>query len=186
MISRRTASNIYLAFTAFLLLSFVLGCRSIEERRRDRILYTELSFHEQAPLSSPDTNKVLMAEVAGMKFPMRATPFLSEASLVEAAIIDSPGGGYSLRLKFNDHGRLVVDSFTASNRGRRVGVHVRYGVRKETEVPLKQKWLAAPRISRNLIDGVIVFTPDTTREELDVIVQGLVNAAEENQRPWVF
>jgi preprotein translocase subunit SecD len=187
MSSGRGRINPYLWAALLLAAGVALGCRSIEDRRRDRILYTTLWFHEDAPLVTPDTNRVMVAEIAGVKLPVNTRPFLTEEALEEATLVDSPGGGYSLRLKFNDHGRLVIDTFTASHRGRQVGIYVRYGVRnKQPKVPLKERWLAAPRINRQINDGVIVFTPHATRVELQEILEGLRNAAVEAQRPWVF
>jgi preprotein translocase subunit SecD len=186
MRARPTGFNLYLFAVAALALAVVTGCRSIEDRRRDRIHYTALLLHADAPEASPDTNHVMVVNIAGAKVPVQTRPFLTEADLDEATVVDSPGGGYSLRLKFNDHGRLVVDTFTAAHRGRQVGIFVRYGVRKNKKVPLKEKWLAAPRVNRHIHDGVVLFTPNATREELDEIVRGLQNAAAEGRKPWVF
>ena len=44
-------------------------------------------------------------------------------------------------------------------------------------VTTEARWLAAPRISQRIKDGVLVFTPDATREEAERIVRGLNNVA---------
>ena len=40
------------------------------------------------------------------------------------------------------------------------------------------RWLAAPRINKRIADGVLVFTPDATREEAEQIALGLNNLAQ--------
>jgi murein DD-endopeptidase MepM/ murein hydrolase activator NlpD len=42
------------------------------------------------------------------------------------------------------------------------------------------RWLAAPIITRRISNGVLVFTPDCSREEADQLVLGLNNVAKEN------
>ena len=43
------------------------------------------------------------------------------------------------------------------------------------------RWLAAPVFTKRITDGVLVFTPDCTREEADRIVKGLKLAIKRNQ-----
>ncbi len=42
----------------------------------------------------------------------------------------------------------------------------------------QMRWIAAPVIKERLGDGVLVFTPDTTRQEAERIVSGLTRVAE--------
>ena len=58
-------------------------------------------------------------------------------------------------------------------------VYEKLGARPE-EVPLL--WLAAPMTNKRISDGVLVFTPDASREEADRIVLGLNNVAKEAQK----
>ena len=45
---------------------------------------------------------------------------------------------------------------------------------------MKDRWLGAPRVTHRIKDGVLIFTPDTDREEAEQIVLGLNNLAEKN------
>ena len=44
-----------------------------------------------------------------------------------------------------------------------------------------ERWLAAPKISQPITNGLLIFTPDATEEEARQIVQGLNNAAKKYQ-----
>jgi hypothetical protein len=46
------------------------------------------------------------------------------------------------------------------------------------------RWLAAPVISHRIGDGVLVFTPDATREEAEEIALGLNNVAKKTHT-WI-
>jgi hypothetical protein len=187
MRSRATHFNWYLLCLVMLALTLGTGCTSIEDRRKNRAFYTELWFHRVPPQNTPETNRVMIIELAGMRMPVERRPWLTEENLVDASVIDSPGGGYGLELRFDDHGRLLLESFSSANRGQHVAIFVRYGVRKDQkEVPLEERWLAAPLISRPIVEGIVTFTPNVPKPELYRIVDGLQKAAELNAKPWVF
>ena len=43
------------------------------------------------------------------------------------------------------------------------------------------RWLAAPLVQTHITDGLLVFTPDATREEADQIAAGLNTVAKKLQ-----
>jgi hypothetical protein len=187
MRSRPICFNRYLWCLLALAVGVAVGCTSLEDRRKNRVHYTELWLHAVGPQASPDTNRMMIIEVAGMRMPVHRRPFLTEEHLVDATVIDSPGGGYALQLRFDDHGRLLLESHSTANRGNHVAVFARYGIRKDQKkTPLEERWLAAPLITRPLVEGVIVFTPSVSKVELYQIVDGLQKAAELAAKPWVF
>lgn len=167
-------------------LTVAAGCKSPEQRNRNKVHYTELFFHGGAPGGLADTNRVMVVNVAGYPVAIQKQAFLTEVDLEDAEVVDSPGGGYALRLSYNDHGRLVLDTYAAANRGKQIAIFARYGVRKDKEVPLTEVWLAAPLMTRQIPDGIITFTPTVDKEELYRILDGLRNAIEVNHKPWVF
>jgi hypothetical protein len=163
------------------------GCTSPENRNKNRAHYTELWLYEGLPGTNIDTNKAMAVMVANVPLVVRKSPFLTEEHLEEADIVDSPGGGFSMQLRFDDHGRYELDAFTGRHRGRNLVIFARYGVRKtEDKIPLKEAWLGAPLINRQINDGVIIFTPSGNKEELYSILDGLRNAIKVQHKPWVF
>ena len=77
-------------------------------------------------------------------------------------------GGFSIVLRFDFHGKLALEHASTAYKGNRIAIHAQFPERR---------WLAAPRVSTRITDGVITFTPDATREEAELIVQGLNNVA---------
>jgi preprotein translocase subunit SecD len=99
--------------------------------------------------------------------------FLTEADIAEAKLVEVLGG-FALRIQFNQHGTWTLEQFTTTNPGKRIALLCRFGP-KFKEV----RWLAAPRISQRISNGVLTFTPDATREETEQIVLGLNNMAKQ-------
>ena len=69
-------------------------------------------------------------------------------------------------------GTVLLEECTAANRGRRIAIFSQFG-----EKIKDYRWLAAPVITRRISDGVLVFTPDATREEAEEIALGLNNVS---------
>jgi len=98
-------------------------------------------------------------------------PVLNEAHIAAAEVLQSDEG-LALKLILNTQGAWLLDSLSVSQKGKRIGIAARW---KEG------RWLGAPRLNRRISDGVIVFVPDATPEELDWIVKGVNNLANKNK-----
>ena len=81
-----------------------------------------------------------------------------EATVVEAV------GGFMLRIQYDRHGTGVLEIATHRMRNQHIAIHSSF---PET------RWLAAPIIDGPISNGLLVFTPDATREEADRIAKGL-------------
>jgi hypothetical protein len=70
--------------------------------------------------------------VTSNKFPytVQRDPFLTEADLSKASIINDPDGdgGYSIQLVFNEHGTLLMDMYTADNKGKHIIVFSQFPI----------------------------------------------------------
>src|ERR1700685_396290 len=57
-------------------------------------------------------------------FTVAREPFLTEADLKRARIVEAPSqdGSYFIELAFNEHGTLLLDMMTADNKGRHIVV----------------------------------------------------------------
>ena len=101
--------------------------------------------------------------------------FLSEAFITEAKVI-SVMDGFAVTVQFDHRGSMLLEQYSAGNRGRHLAVRARFG--KDLD---QTRWLAAPLIAGKMANGVLTFTPDATREEADQIVLGLNNVAKKIQ-----
>ena len=163
----RNAFNLYLLAAVFL-----IGCKLPQEKidaaeaRRQKKQMSTLRLHLETP-NSLDTQAVSVLRASPILVKVDSDSFLDERDVVSAKVADFMGG-FVIQVKFNDHGKLVLDTTSTSNRGRRVAIMSDFG---------QQRWLAAPILSHRISDGVLSFTPDATREEAQRIVRGLNNTA---------
>src|SRR5256885_14196642 len=151
-----------------LVVAFVAGCKTTGERNRDRAIST-FRLHLEGNPGRTETTAVI--QIAGVELYVNNLPFLDERSVTNAAVVDTRDGGFAIRVRYDRHGTLVLDSVTAENRGRRMAIFTQYGAGKLE----RSRWLAAP--SSPVTDGQLIFTPMATREEAEEIVLGLNNVA---------
>ena len=98
-------------------------------------------------------------------------PILTEADLISARTLETPDGGFSLELRFEQTASWRLEQFTAVNPGKHLAIYGHWG-----EKPEDGRWLAAPLIARRNATGVVAFTPDASHEEIEQMVQGLNEA----------
>ena len=169
-------------FNAYLLLvvaSLAVGCKSAEERRQAKSV-TAFRLHLEADPGGTESSAVI--EIAGAKLSVNNTPFLDESSITNAAVVETRDGGFAIRVQYDRHGTLVLDSVTRSNRGRHLGIFTQFGHEKLEQT----RWLAAPFIGSSISGGVLIFTPNSTREEAEQVVLGLRNVSEKRRKgSWI-
>ena len=156
----------------------VCGCQSFGEPNPKKQLAT-LRLHLEASRDGSKANEpVPIYRETPIMVNVEKAPFLTEADVVEAKVVDVVGG-FALRIQFNHPGTTTFEQYTTENRGRRIAVFSQFGVKLSDN-----RWLAAPLISRRTSDGMFIFTPDATREETEEIALGLNNVAKKIQT-WI-
>jgi hypothetical protein len=163
-------------FNLYLRLALVLplagGCLSPESLAKRRP--AKISIHLE---THPDGTNLNEAVPIYRKEPVMVTveriPFLNELNVSEAMVINVVGG-FALRLQMDRQGIRLLEEKSAASAGRRFAIYCKFGPNLETA-----RWLAAPVISGRISDGVLVFTPDATREEAEEIAQALSNVGRE-------
>jgi preprotein translocase subunit SecD len=167
--------NLYFSVALAAIVLLAAGCLTPEERRQRKMQAT-LRMHLSARPNETELREPVI--VAGTTLYVEKAFFLDERSIEQVSIVDAPGGGFSIRLEFNDHGRMVLESVTAANPGRQIAIFTQFGAQALDQA----SWLAAPRIPRRITDGVIVFTPGVSREAAEEIVLGLSNVAAKQKK----
>jgi preprotein translocase subunit SecD len=170
---RLAAFNIYLCGMGCVLLALA-GCTSpltydSEEKDTARQI-TLLRMHvEELPDPLKRTIEVPVFRSRPVLVTVNRSPFLTEANVISAEIVDEPGG-FSIQIEFERQGRWLLDKYTAQYYQRRIAVFAAFG---------EDRWLAAPKIQQVISDGKFRFTPDASREEAIRIVRGLKNLAKQ-------
>lgn len=164
--------NIYFVLLALILF---VGCRTAEERKQAKIMST---FRLHLETHQGGTESGAVVEIAGAKIYVNNAPFLDETSVTNAAVVDTRDGGFAIRVQYDRHGALVLDTVTTSNRGLHLAIFSQFGPGKLEQT----RWLAAPYIGASITSGVLIFTPNCTRAEADEVVLGLNNVAKDLER----
>ncbi|MBT5928400.1 MAG: hypothetical protein HOH33_17495 [Verrucomicrobia bacterium] len=169
----RLRVSINIIFTTVFLLS--IGCQT-GERSKDK-KYSLMNFHlEATPDGTGRTGYVPIYRASPIQIGVYNEAFLDVGYITQASVVEAIGG-FSIRIQFDEIGSKRLQTITTTSRGRRIAIHSNFD---------DSRWLAAPMIDRTVTDGVLIFTPDATREEADRIVVGINNVAEDLAKPYVF
>ena len=91
--------------------------------------------------------------------------------MTSASLVETPGG-FAVNIQFNQTGTWTLEQFTGSNPGKHLVIFGQW-----SDKLVDGRWLAAPVISHRIADGLLSFTPDASREEIEQFVTGLNNVA---------
>lgn len=170
------AQRFNLYFALLLAAVSVCGCKTDGHDQRDKAV-AALRVHIQSSpdnagdLSTVQTVSVLRADP--VLVPIAQEPILTEANIVAARVINTPGG-FSLEVQFDESGALVLEQYSATFLGKHFVIFGQWG-----DKLANGRWLAAPLITSRISNGVLAFTPDMSRAEAGQLVLGLNNVAKE-------
>jgi len=171
MVTRPGRFNAKLAWLAVLLAA---GCSTIGEKRDKSV--AALRVHLEVPADTMGRSaKVPIYRAQPVMFNVENNPFLHEGFVQEAKVIEVTGG-FALQIQFDHRGTMLLEQYSARNPGKHFAVWAQFGKK-----PLHDRWLAAPKVGRRIPDGLLVFTPDATREETEKIAIGLNNVVGNTQ-----
>ena len=202
--------NIYFTLAAVF---FAAGCGTTDpshskKEQKTLRLYLECSHAE---LTHVGTVLVTRDKVP---FMVDREPFLDEADIIKAALVEDPSGDgtFSIQVGFNEHGSLILEMMTTSNKGRHIVVFSQFPkpgekqpkVRRQNhnnpddeavaekeaaapppeapDKPRRSAWLSAVLVRDRIGNGVFRFIPDASHEEAARIVRGLKNVIAESKR----
>jgi hypothetical protein len=212
----RRSFNIYFALVC---LALAGGCAAIREVKKETSPKKEQStirlYLEGQKADRTSTGTVLVTR-GKIPFTVEREPFLDEGDLAQASIVNDAGGegGYSIQLTFNDHGTLLLDMYTADNKGKHIIVFSQFPTPGQKAHQAKKKtddsddadlvepstieppaganatrqsgWLAAVLIRQRISNGLFRFTPDASRAEGNRIVRGLRNVIGKEKKKEQF
>ncbi|HEX3889669.1 MAG TPA: hypothetical protein VHX90_02370 [Verrucomicrobiae bacterium] len=166
--------NVY--FTVAAAMALLCGCQTSPQDKADKKVGA-LRVHVETnpgPEGTSQTISVLRSDPVAVT--ISQDPILTEANLIAAKIIESPGG-FAIEVKFDEISASSLEQFTAANPGRHLAIYGQWG-----EKLANGRWLAAPLITHRIADGRLTFTPDASRDEADQLVLGLNNVAKKIQK----
>ena len=153
--------NLYLLAAVSVLLC--AGCATHKKKE----LVTSLRVHVEAKENTTFARKIKVFESHPIEMTIDQSPLLTDAEVDKASVVDALGG-FALVIQFDKRGQWLLDQHTSLNLGRHLAIFVQYGEKSE-----KACWLAAPILSNRISDGALIFTPDVSREDAELIAKGL-------------
>src|SRR5689334_11063955 len=129
-----------------LLMGLLLGCKTGEERKKSKEASTLRLYLESD--EGGHSGGVSVYRASPVQLSVDREPFLTEADLESAAVVEARGG-FALQAQFNGHGALVLEGVTVAHKGRHIAIQSFFG---------ESRWLAAPLITRRIANGELVFT----------------------------
>jgi preprotein translocase subunit SecD len=166
MVIARTCFNLYLLLSFAVLLGG--GCSSTKKERAMPL--STLRIHMEVSATPMDFSvAVPIYRAHPVTVVVNKDPFLTEAHVASAKVMQVLGG-FDLRIEFDHSGALLLEQYTTANPGRHIAIFSQFGKTKE-----ESRWLAAPAVGRRVTNGVLIFTPDASREEAERVALGLNN-----------
>ena len=170
MVIRVSRFNLYLA----LALAGLCGCQS--PAHKSKKVKSTFRVHQEANAGPQgDTREIAVGREHPVKFTVQKQPFLTEGNVKSAKVVDALGG-FALSVEFDRQGRWLLEQYTVGSGGRHFAIFSQFTPPQEDKLN-QGRWLAAPRISQRISDGVLLFTVDASRAEAEQIALGLNNVA---------
>lgn len=173
MLIRRNGFNLYLVLA--LALGLAAGCTSTGSKEKKVLSTLRLHLEARPDPIGARTETVEVYRGTPVRFTMDKQPFLTEATVKEAKVIDVTGG-FALQIQFDRQGSWLLEQYTSANRTRHIIVASQFVGPGEEKIN-QGRFLAAPQIQTHITDGVFIFTPDATKEEAERIALGLNHVA---------
>jgi len=176
MMKRWHRFNIYLGLA--LAIGSCCGCQTNSSKTKKPL--STLRLHQEMntdPMGRSEEISIFREQP--VKLTVNKAPFLTEANLKEAKVVDTTGG-FALSLQFDKQGGWLLEQYTAATRGKHIAIFTQFMNAGEHKLN-SGRWLAAPLIHSHIADGLLIFTPDATREEAQRIALGLNDVASKLQ-----
>jgi preprotein translocase subunit SecD len=171
MVIRSIRFNIYLLGTA--LAALLAGCESTASNS-DKQPATLRVHLEVSSLLAEANDGVPINRARPVRVNVEKGPFLDESHVAEARVLEVTGG-FAIQVSFDQQASMLLENISAMNPGKRFAIYSEFGAK-----PRQKRWLAAPLVSRRIATGMLVFTPDASREEAEQIVGALNRLAIKN------
>src|SRR5262245_57013374 len=123
MMIRWKRFNIYLPIC--LAGCLIAGCATTEEKKREKQMGRIQLYTESNPDTMGRTKEVQVYREHPVTFVVARDPFLSEANVKHAEIVDAVGG-FAIRIEFDKEGTWLFEEYTAASRGKHIVVFTQW------------------------------------------------------------
>jgi len=158
-----------LRFNSYLALALALVAAGCNTSKPGKLTEASLRLHLEVNPDGSDRNEAIpVGRQETFRVNVEKRAFLNEFNIERASVVDTMGG-YSISVQFDKEGSWLLEQYTAANKGKRMAIAAEFG---------EMRWLAAPVMNQRIGNGLLIFTPDASREEAEKLVGGLNSFAE--------
>jgi hypothetical protein len=163
----RRSFNIYFALVCLALAAGCAAFREVNNHTNPKKQQSTIRLYIEGQKADAFTSGTVLVTRNRVPFTIEREPFLTEADLAKASIVNDPSGdgGYSIQLTFNNHGTMVLDMITADNKGKHIIVFSHFPSAGHKAHPAGNK--PAPADDSDLVEPVPAAAPvgdtNTTR-----------------------
>jgi hypothetical protein len=190
MKERRGSFNLFLGLATLILCWGVHGATPEEKKQAKELeqkkkleakqmaqirVYREVTdFSGRASeLGTLGVNKATVGRTDPVEMTVQREAVLDERDVKRATLVEQRDQSFSIAVEFVERGSMVLHMNSVAAKGQRLVIAARWS----DGTNVFNRWIAAPLQRRALDQGVIVFTPDMSREESVIFVRGLNNVA---------
>ena len=142
--------NLFLALMALMALGVLCGCQTDKKTK----IISVLRVHMEANSVNGDTTQsntaqsVTILRSNPVLITINKEPFLTEANIIAAAVIEARGG-FAIQIQFDEMGALTIEQCTASNPGKHYAVFGQWANKRRMAAgsPLRSSRIALPTAS---------------------------------------
>ncbi len=171
---------------AVLAVGFLVGCETTKGGKKKDEKFATFRLHLEEPTNASRwVMPVSVYRENPQTIHVHRVPFIDERNIIEAAVIDDiriidgeqVNFGRAVGVRFDRPGKWLLENTTLGHRGKRIAVHSFFP---------EGRWLAAKVIDQRLTEGVFIFTPDASEEEMQRMCEGLNAVAKklETRKFW--
>lgn len=148
-----------------------------KEKKKKKKIVNRIRIHVEAKRELPERSlPAIVGRNSPLIFNVEKIPILNESHVENALLVDEPGG-FMVRIRFNSMGAKLLESYSSAAAGRHLCVI--------TDIDGEARWLAAPLVRQRIGDGMLSFTPDASREEMERLVLGLNETIRKEKKRWL-
>lgn len=120
--------NIYFALACLTLAGGCAVYKSTKEAINPKKEQSTIRLYMEGPKADTLTSESVLVTREKFPYTIDREPFLTEADLDQASLVNDPAGdgGYFIKLTFNQHGSMVLNLYTADNKGRHIIIYSQF------------------------------------------------------------
>src|SRR5665213_1544205 len=118
--------NIYFTLACLLVAAGCATDKASEEKKAHKKEQSTIRLYMEGPHSDSLSTGTVQVTRNKFRYVVQREPFISEADLAKAALVTDPDGTFAIQLVMNAHGTLLMEMYSADNKGKHIIVFTHF------------------------------------------------------------